>query len=194
MRRRLEKYYLFCNSAFSSLLTMKFVRYICIYEKMHSKLKQKMSAKYVRNLRYGSYEPSRKSSRDITRLCDNLVSKHKGNRKHANDVLLFWKHWQTWHRWHACGYLCVQDFRFPPFVLFTRLCHESHVIPPARFPTWLKWTISKILDIFCRRFLFQLRVYFVVYMYRKFTIYFAGFFCSNLGCIMSYIYIGQTSL
>ena len=28
MRRRLEKYYLFCNSAFLSLFTMKFVRFI----------------------------------------------------------------------------------------------------------------------------------------------------------------------
>ena len=84
---------------------------------------------------------------------------------------------------------------FPPFVLLTGLCHESHVIPlldfrlgsyePYRtFPTYFVGVfcsnlecilsyvdignfryILEIYDIFCRLFLFQLRVYFVVYTY-----------------------------
>ena len=32
MGRRLEKYYLFCNTAFFSLFTMKFVRYVYILQ------------------------------------------------------------------------------------------------------------------------------------------------------------------
>ena len=56
---------------------------------------------------------------------------------------------------------------FPPFVLLTRLCHESHVIP--------------LLD-------FRLGSY---EPYRKFPTYFVGVFCSNLECILSYIYIGN---
>ena len=39
-------------------------RYIC--DKIHSKWEQKTPTKYVENFRYGSYEPSRKSSRGIT--------------------------------------------------------------------------------------------------------------------------------
>ena len=51
MGRRLEKYYLFFNSVFLSLFTMKFVRCI-IYDKIHSKLEQKKPAKYILNFRY----------------------------------------------------------------------------------------------------------------------------------------------
>ena len=56
---------------------------------------------------------------------------------------------------------------FPPFVLLTRLCHESHVIP--------------LLD-------FRLGSY---EPYQKFSTYFVGVFCSNLECILSYIYMGN---
>ena len=54
MWRRLEKYYLFCNTAFLSLFAMKFVRYIYryIYDNIHSKLEQKKPAKYIVNFRY----------------------------------------------------------------------------------------------------------------------------------------------
>ena len=51
---------------------------------------------------------------------------------------------------------------------------------------------SKISDLCCKRFLFQLRVYFVVYIYignfRYIPTYFVSVFCSNLECILSYIY------
>ena len=50
MRRRLEKYYLFCNSTFLGLFT--FVRYIYLCNKIHSKLEQKKPAKYIVNFRY----------------------------------------------------------------------------------------------------------------------------------------------
>ena len=53
---------------------------------------------------------------------------------------------------------------FPPFVLLTRLCHESHVIP--------------LLD-------FRFASY---ELYGKFPTYFVGVFCSNLECILSHIY------
>ena len=83
---------------------------------------------------------------------------------------------------------------FPPFVLLVRLCHESHVRPlldfrlgsyePYRkFPTYFVGVfcsnlegilscvyignfryISEIYDIICRLFLFQLRVYVVIYI------------------------------
>ena len=56
---------------------------------------------------------------------------------------------------------------FPPFVLLTRLCHESHVIP--------------LLD-------FRLGSY---EPYRKFPTYFVGVFCSNLECKLP-IYIGNS--
>ena len=52
MGRRLEKYYLFCNTTFLSLFTMKFVRYIYIYNNIHSKLEQKKPANYIVNFRY----------------------------------------------------------------------------------------------------------------------------------------------
>ena len=51
MGRRLKKYYLFCNTAFFSLFTMKFVRYN-IYDNMHFKLEQKKPANYIVNFRY----------------------------------------------------------------------------------------------------------------------------------------------
>ena len=108
---------------------------------------------------------------------------------------------------------------FPPFVLLTRLCHESQVIPlldfrlgsyePYRkFLTYFVGVfcynlecnssyiyarnfrhISEIYDIFCRLFLFQLRVYFVVYIYiytgnfrfiSEIYDIFCRLFCSNL--------------
>ena len=50
MGRRVEKYYLFCNTAFLSLFTIKFVRYN-IYNNIHSKLEQKKPAKYIVNFR-----------------------------------------------------------------------------------------------------------------------------------------------
>ena len=52
MGRCLEKYYLFCNTAFLSLFTIKFVRYIYIYDNIHSKLEQKKPTKYIVNFRY----------------------------------------------------------------------------------------------------------------------------------------------
>ena len=60
---------------------------------------------------------------------------------------------------------------------------------------------SEIFDLFCKRFWSQLRVDFVVYIYtsetsciyRKFTIYLVGFSVPPLQCILSYVYIGQTS-
>ena len=105
---------------------------------------------------------------------------------------------------------------FPPFVLLTRLCHESHVIPlldlrlgsyePYRkFPTYFvgvfcsnfelfcHLSISEIYDIFCRLFCSNLECILSKYMSetsyicRKFTIYFASFFCSNLECILSHM-------
>ena len=54
---RLEKYYLFCSTAFFSLFTMKFVRYIYIYiytyiyDKIHSKVGTKKPTKYIVNFR-----------------------------------------------------------------------------------------------------------------------------------------------
>ena len=51
MGRRLEKYFLFCNTAFLSLFTIKFVRYN-IYDNIHSKLEQKKPANYIVNFRY----------------------------------------------------------------------------------------------------------------------------------------------
>ena len=87
------------------------------------------------------------------------------------------------------------------FVVLSRLCHESHVIPlldfrlgsyePHRkFATYFVGAfcsnvecilscvcvgdfqhISEIYDIFCMLFFFQLRVYFVVNIYRKLPIY-----------------------
>ena len=52
MGRRLEKYHLFCNTAFFSLFTIKFVRYIFIYDKIHSKVGTKKLTKYIVNFRY----------------------------------------------------------------------------------------------------------------------------------------------
>ena len=74
MGRRLEKYYLLCNTVFLSLFVMKFVRYIYIrqhtlqvgtkkacklYRKfpihignLHSKLEQNTPTKYAGNFRY----------------------------------------------------------------------------------------------------------------------------------------------
>ena len=52
MGRGLEKYYSFCNTAFLSLFTIKFVRYIYICDNIHSKLDQKKPAKYIVNFRY----------------------------------------------------------------------------------------------------------------------------------------------
>ena len=51
MGRRLEKYYLLCNTAFLSLFTIKLVQYN-IYDNIHSKLEQKKPAKYIVNFRY----------------------------------------------------------------------------------------------------------------------------------------------
>ena len=106
---------------------------------------------------------------------------------------------------------------FPPFVLLTRFSHKSHVIilldfrlgsyePYRKFPTYFvgvfcsnlksvfcHMSISEIYDIFCRLFLFQLRVYFVVNIYIGNFRYFAGFFCSDLECILLHIYNGQIS-
>ena len=50
MGRRLEKYYLFGNTTFLSLFTMKFVRYIYIYiyDNIHSKLEPKKACKLYR--------------------------------------------------------------------------------------------------------------------------------------------------
>ena len=118
---------------------------------------------------------------------------------------------------------------FPPFVLLTRLCHGSHVRPlldfrlrsyePYRkFPTYFVGVfcsnleckfpiyISEIYDIFCRLLLFQLRVYFVVYIYIGNFRYISeiyDIFCRLflfqlrvyvVAYIYTYIYIGQISL
>ena len=96
------------------------------------------------------------------------MSIHKSNRKHVNDMFF------------CCGSsgkrgivdmlaftFVFKIFKFPDyFVLLTRLCHESHVIP--------------LLD-------FRLGSY---EPYRKFPTYFVGVFCSNLACKFP-MYIGD---
>ena len=42
----------------------------------------------------------------------NLKSWTQGTRKHVNDAKCARASTKAEHRWHACGYLCVQDFRF----------------------------------------------------------------------------------
>ena len=49
--RRLENYYLFCNTAFLSLFTIN-LSDIYIYDNIHSKLEQQKPAKYIVNFRY----------------------------------------------------------------------------------------------------------------------------------------------
>ena len=63
--------------------------------------------------------------------------------------------------------IVFQTSDFPPCVLLTRLCHESHLIP--------------LLD-------FQLGSY---KPHQKFSTYFVGGFCSNLECILSHVNIGN---
>ena len=108
MGRRLEKYYLFCNTAFLSLFTKKFVQYIYVTTKYTLKLEQ-------------AYKIYRKF----------LI--YIGN---------------------------IGNVRY----------------------------ISEILDLFCKRFLFQLRVYFVVYIY----LYIGNFrYISEIYNIVSTLFLFQ---
>ena len=65
---RLEKYYLFCNTVFLSLISIN-LSDICIYDNIHYKLEQQKPAKYIVNFRYIS-EVS-----DIIILYDKIHSK-----------------------------------------------------------------------------------------------------------------------
>ena len=51
MERRLEKYYLFCETALLNLFTMKFVRYMYTRQNTFLKLEKKPT-KYIVNFRY----------------------------------------------------------------------------------------------------------------------------------------------
>ena len=202
---------------------------IYIYDKIHSKLEQKKPTKYIVNFRcryVTKYTLSLNKKRlqnmseifdmvhisqvgnlaevshDFRDIIHNFVSKHKGNCKHVNDILVLWKLWQSWHRWYVLGYLCVQDFRFPAICFAHEIMSRKSCDTSARFPTWLIWTISKNSDIFCRRFLFKLRVYFIVNIYRKLPIYVGNlryilqsFFVPTQSVFCRiYICIGQISL
>ena len=52
MGRRLEKYHLFCNTAFLSLFTIKFVQCYRHTTKYTLKLEQKAYTNYIVNFRY----------------------------------------------------------------------------------------------------------------------------------------------
>ena len=165
MGRRLEKY-LFCNTAFFSLFSIKFVRYV--YTTKYALSWNKKSLQNISEI-FDMVHMNQVGNltEGITWLLwHNLVSKYKGNRKHVNDVLLLWKLWQTWHCWHACSYLRVQDFRFPAICFAREICHKSHA--------------RSLLD-------FRLGSY---EPYRKFPTYFVGVFCSHLECKLP-IYIGN---
>ena len=83
MGHRLEKYYLFCYTAFLSLFTIKFVRYIYIYDNIHSKLEQKKPTKYIVNFRYISeiYTLSwnKKRLQNMSEIFDTVHMNQVGN-------------------------------------------------------------------------------------------------------------------
>ena len=151
-----------------------------------------MPTKYDGNFRYGSYEPSRKSSRGITWLSwHNLVSKTKSGKPEVLNTKVTANISTMPTLPELPQQKNIVDVLAVTFVFAHEIMSRKSRDTSARFPTWLIWTISKISVIFCRRCLFKLRVYFVVNIYRKFTIYFVGFFCSNLECILLHIYISD---
>ena len=212
MGRRLEKYCLVCNSAFFSLFTMKFVRHLYIQQNILYVGTKKASKIYLKFLIYiGSFQYifttkytlscNKKRLQNMSEIFDmvhitwlswhNLVSKTNGGKPEVLNTKITANMSTMPTLPELPQHKNIVDMLAVTFVFAHEIMSRKSRDTSARSPTWLIWTISKISDIFCRRFLFQLKVYFVVNIYRKFTIYFAGVFCSNLECILLYIYISD---
>ena len=166
MGRRSEKYYLFCNTAFLSLFTMKFVRYIFI--RQHTlQVGKKKPANYIVNFRYisevsdmyirqNTLSWNKKSQKTMSEIFDMVHMNQVGNLAEVSRDfrdIISWANTKVTANMSTIFFCCGSSGRlgivdmlavtfvfktsgFPPFVLLTRLCHESHVIPLLRFPTW----------------------------------------------------------
>ena len=137
-----------------------------------------MSTKYIVNFRYGymtkyTLSWNKKRLQNMSKIFDMVYMSQIGNLAEVSldfrDIIS-----RACTMFLCCGssggvgivdmFAVTFVFKtsgFLPFVLLTRLCHESHVIP--------------LLD-------FRLGSY---EPYRKFSSYFVGVFCSNLECILS---------